>query len=155
MMLKALAVAGLLLTLGACAQVPDYPAIPGLTGQPASAMLGELARVDALSPAQRRRELAELEGGRRLDAARRFQHAALLAHEDATDSLERSLQLLNTQPAPDARSGALLDLMKRSLKARIELAQQTARTQELQDKLEQIKALEKSLQQRGGAPKTP
>jgi hypothetical protein len=45
--------------------------------------------------------------------------------------------------------------MKRSLKARIELKQQTARAQELQDKLDQIKALEKSLQQRNGATRTP
>lgn len=155
MMLKAFVVAGLLLALGACAHPPAYPAIPGLTETAASAMLGELARVDALTPAQRRHELAELESARRLDGARRFQQAALLAREDSTESLERSLQLLNAQPAPDARSGALVDLMKRSLKARIELAQQTAKTQELQDKLEQIKALEKSLQQRSGAPKAP
>jgi hypothetical protein len=38
--------------------------------------------------------------------------------------------------------------MKRSLRARIELRQQSARAQELQDKLDQIKTLEKSLQQR-------
>jgi hypothetical protein len=45
--------------------------------------------------------------------------------------------------------------MKRSLRTRIELLQQTARNHELQDKLNQIKALEKSLQQRNGTPKTP
>jgi hypothetical protein len=52
--------------------------------------------------------------------------------------------------------------MKKSLKARIELRQQTARAQEqtaraqeLQDKLDQIKALEKTLQQRNGSSRTP
>ena len=49
----------------------------------------------------------------------------------------------------------MLRLMKASLRSRIELKQQTARAQELQVKLEQIKALEKSLQQRNGASKTP
>jgi hypothetical protein len=63
--------------------------------------------------------------------------------------------LLNALPEPDARTQALLDLMKKSLRTRLELTQQTARTQELQDKLTQIKALEKSLQQRNGTPKTP
>ena len=53
------------------------------------------------------------------------------------------------------RAQPLTELMKKSLKARIELKQQTARTQELQDKLDQIKALEKSLQQRNIPDKTP
>ena len=155
MKFKPFIVAGLLLTLAACALPAEYPAFPILADQGASALLGELARVDALAPAQRRRELAALEGERRLDASRRFQLAALLAREDGTESLERSLQLLNTQAEPDARTQALLDLMKKSLRTRLELTQQTARTQELQDKLTQIKALEKSLQQRNGTPKTP
>ncbi len=155
MTFKPLIVAGLLLSLGACALPPDHPVIPGVTEQGASAMLGELARVDALTPAQRRRELAELETLRRPDAARRFQMAALLAREDGTEPLERSVQILNSLAEADARTQALLDLMKKSLKTRIELIQQTARSQELQDKLGQIKALEKSLQQRNGLPKTP
>jgi hypothetical protein len=111
--------------------------------------------VAALSPEQRRRELAGLDGERRLDDARRFQLAALLEREDSVDSLERSLKSLGTLTDLDARTQALVELMKRSLKARIELRQQTARAQELQDKLDQIKALEKSLQQRNGAPRTP
>jgi len=55
----------------------------------------------------------------------------------------------------DARAQPLIDLMKKSLRARIELKQQTARAQELQDKLDQIKALEKSLQQRNAPSQTP
>jgi ribosomal protein S12 methylthiotransferase accessory factor YcaO len=58
-------------------------------------------------------------------------------------------------PEDDARTQALVELMKRSLKARIELRQQTARNLELQDKLEQIKTLEKSLQQRTTPSGTP
>jgi hypothetical protein len=155
MTLKSLFVAGLLLTLGACALPLEYPAFlsPGEAGAPA--LLSELARVDALTADQRRREVAELEGVRRLDAARRFQLAALLERDDSTESLERSLKVLNTLAEPDARTKVLLDLMKKSLRARIELRQQTARTQELQDKLEEIKALEKSLQQRNTLPRSP
>jgi hypothetical protein len=155
MTFKALLVAGLLLPLGACTLPPNYPVIPILSEQGASAMLGELARVDALTPSQRRREVAELENVRRLDGTRRFQLAALLMREESMESLERSLQLLNSLAEADARTEALLELMKKSLKTRIELKQQTARTQELQDKLEQIKTLEKSLQQRSAPARSP
>ena len=156
MKFKSIFFAGLLLTLAGCSALPpEYQAMlsPGEAGAPA--LLSELARVGALVPEQRRRELAELEGVRRLDAARRFQLAALLEREDSVESLERSLKTLNTLSEADARTQALLDLMKKSLKTRLELKQQAARTQELQDKLEQIKALEKSLQQRNAPPRTP
>ena len=156
MTLKSYLVAGLLLMLGACAAPVERPATfappPKLD---ASVMLGELSRVAALTGDQRRRELTGLEGERRLDDTQRFQLAALLEREDSMEALERSLKSLNAMADGDTRAQALLDLMKRSLKSRIELRQQTARTQELQDKLEQIKALEKSLQQRNGTPKAP
>ena len=155
MMSKALTIAALLLALGACTLPPEYPTLPLLTEQGASAMLSELARVAALSPEQRRREIAELEGVRRLDSARRFQLAAMLEREDSVESAERSLKILNGLPKPDARTRALLELMKQSLKTRIDLSQQTARSQELQDRLDQIKALEKSLQQRASPPGQP
>ncbi len=146
----------MILTLGACAAPIERPAFfASPAALDASAMLGELSRVAVLSADQRRRELAELEGERRLGDARRFQFAALLEREDSTDALERSLKSLNAMADGDTRAQALLDLMKRSLRARIELKQQTARTQELQDKLGQIKALEKSLQQRNDLPKAP
>jgi len=155
MNLKSLFFAGLLLTLGACSTLPpEYQAMLS-PGDPSTALLSELVRVNALTPEQRRRELSELESGRRLDAARRFQLAALLEREDSVESLERSLKTLNALSEPDARTQALLDLMRKSVKTRIELKQQAARTQELQDKLEQIKALEKSLQQRNAPPRTP
>lgn len=151
MTVKSLLLAGCLLTLGACAHLPDTPALRAL--QPefgGSAMLGELSRVGNLSPEQRRRELAALEGNR-LDDARRFLLAALLEREDSTEALERGLRTLNAIDAPDARAQALLDVMKRSLRTRIELRQQSAKSQELQDRLDQIKSLEKSLQQRAPA----
>ncbi|MHB1185964.1 hypothetical protein [Thiobacillus sp.] len=155
MTFKSVFLAGLLLTLNACALPPEYPALlnPGETSAPA--LLGELARVSTLSAEQRRRELAGLESARRLDDARRFQLAALLEREDSVDALERSLKILGALTDQDARTQVLIDLMKKSLKARIELKQQTARAQELQDKLDQIKALEKSLQQRNGGSQTP
>ena len=141
----------LLLALSACAHLPDTPALRAL--QPdagAQAMLAELTRVGSLSAEQRRRELAALENAR-LDDARRFQLAALAEREDNADTLERGLRALGALDPGDTRAQALVELMKRSLRARLELRQQSARAQELQDKLEQIKTLEKSLQQRAPA----
>jgi hypothetical protein len=156
MSFKTVFLAGLMLTLGACATLSDVPTPtrnpPGLD---TTMLSSELARVAALSGEQRRRELAALEGERRLDDARRFQLAALLEREDSADALERSLKTLSALGEVDARTHALLELMKKSLRARIELRQQTLRAQELQDKLDQIKALEKSLQQRTTPPRTP
>lgn len=147
--------AGLLLTLSACALPPESPAPRARQAEPAaSTWIGELARVSALSAEQRRRELAELEGAR-LDDARRFHLAALLERDDSVEALERSLKNLSAIGDQDTRSQSLIELMKKSLKARIENRQLTARNAELQDKLEQIKALEKSLQQRNTPLKTP
>lgn len=146
--------AGLLLILNACALPPDGPAPRARPSEPgASTWVSELARVSALSADQRRRELAELENAR-LNDTRRFQLAALLERDDSVEALERSLKTL-AAINDDARSQALIELMKKSLRARIENKQLAARNAELQDKLEQIKALEKSLQQRSAPPKTP
>jgi hypothetical protein len=156
MTFKPFIVAALLLSMGACAIPPESPGFRFAPAeQEAAALLGELSRVATLTPEQRRREVAELEGMRRLDQARRFQLAALLEREDSVEALERSLKLLSALAESDAPVQALLELMKRSLRARIELRQQTALNHELQDKLEQIKALEKSLQQRNGPSRTP
>jgi hypothetical protein len=147
--------AGLLLTLSACALPPESSAPPARQTVPAAlGFLNELARVSALSGEQRRRELADLEGSR-LDDIRRFQLAALLERDDSVEALERSLKGLAAIGDLDARSQALVDLMKRALRARIENKQLTAGNAELQDKIEQIKALEKSLQQRNEPIKTP
>jgi len=156
MTLKSVLLAAFMLMLGACAAPPERPTLPApQTGLGASALLSELTRVAALSPDQRRRELAGLEGERRLDDARRFQLAALLEREDSVETLERSLKSLAAIDEIDSRARPLLELMKKSLKARIELKQQTAHLQELQDKLDQIKVLEKSLQQRNTPDRAP
>ena len=156
MTFKSVFLAGLLLMLGACAApLERAPVRNGQSEPDAPVMLNELARVAALSAEQRRRELAGLEGERRLDDARRFQLAALLERDDSVEALERSLKTLGAMTNVDAGAQPLVELMKKSLRARIELRQQTARAQELQDKLDQIKALEKSLQQRNGLPKAP
>jgi len=159
MTFKSVLLASLLLTLNACV----VPPLPGQTtapvsrasGMSASALLSELSRVAALSPEQRRRELAALDNERRLDDLKRFQQAALLEREESVDAYERTLRSLAAIDDADPRAHTLLDLMKKSLTARIELRQQTARAQELQDKLDQIKALEKPLQQRNTLPKPP
>jgi hypothetical protein len=158
MTFKTILLAGLLLGVGACSTLlpPERPAPRSISSVSASsALLSELARVAALSPEQRRRELADLDSVRRLDDARRFQLAALLEREDSADAYERGLKALAALDEGDPRSQALIDLLKRSLKLRIELKQQTARAEESQDKLEQIKALEKSLQQRSTQIKAP
>jgi hypothetical protein len=155
MTLKSGLLAGLLLTLGACALPPEWPVPHTHPTEPAApALTAELARVSALSAEQRRRELADLENAR-LNDARRFQLAALLERDDSVEALERSLKTLGAIGDLDARAQSLVDLMKRSLKARIENRQLAARNAELQDRLEQIKALEKSLQQRNMPTKTP
>jgi hypothetical protein len=155
MTIKTIILAGLLLTLGACATPLERPVFRTTpAGLDATGLASELARVAGLSAEQRRRELTGLEE-RRLDDVRRFQLAALLEREDSVDTLERSLKTLGALGELDARTLALVDLMKRSLKARIELKQQTTRAEELQDKLEQIKVLEKSLQQRTTPTRTP
>ncbi|MHB1092781.1 hypothetical protein [Thiobacillus sp.] len=159
MIFKSVLLASLLLTLNACVTppLPEQTATPvsRVSRLSTSTLLSELSRVAALSPEQRRRELAALDNERRFDDARRFQLAALLEREDGVDALERSLKSLAAIDDVDPRAHTLLDLMKRSLAARIELRQQTARAQELQDKLDQIKALEKTLQQRNTLPKSP
>ncbi|MBT9567536.1 MAG: hypothetical protein IV085_04485 [Thiobacillus sp.] len=146
----------ILLSLGACALPPPDRPVPRATHTESTppALIGELARIAALTVDQRRRELAELDGAR-LDDTRRFQLAALLERDDSPDALERSLKNLNALGDLDARSQALVEQMKKSLKARIENRQLAARNAELQDKLEQIKALEKSLQQRSAPLKNP
>jgi hypothetical protein len=155
MTLKSALLAGLLLTLSACAHLPESSAPPARQSVPtAMGLVNELARVSTLSAEQRRRELADLEGTR-LDDIRRFQLAALLERDDSVEAFERGLKSLAAIGDLDARSQALVDLMKRSLRARIENKQLTAGNAELQDKLEQIKALEKSLQQRNEPIKTP
>jgi hypothetical protein len=134
---------------------PPEPVAGARLGSRTAELLDELFRVASLSPEQRRRDLGALENQRRLDDAKRFQIAALLEREDSVEALERSLKNLNTLVEIDVHAQTLVDLMKKSLRARIELKHQSARADELQDKLEQIKALEKSLQQRGGLPKAP
>lgn len=155
MTLKPILLAGLLLALAACVNTADYPALRNIQfGSDAAIAVNELARVADLSPDQRRRELAALENGR-VDDMRRFQAAALLDREDSVEALERGLKNLNAITNVDGRVQAVLEQMRKSFKARIELKQQTVRAQELQDKLEQIKTLEKTLQQRTVPPVKP
>lgn len=156
MMHRSVLLTGLLFTLSACALPPSERPLPrpALFESASPGLIVELARIASLSAEQRRRELAELDGSR-LDDTRRFQLAALLERDDSSESLERSLKHLNALGELDARSQALVDQMKKSLRARLDNRQLAARNAELQDKLEQIKALEKSLQQRSATQRAP
>ncbi len=147
------------LALGACA-VPPVASKPPVkvaaaasSGLSASDALDVLARVAALSAEQQRIELARLDDERTSSAAAQFRLALLLGREDDPAALERGLKLLGTIDADGARAQAVLDLAKTALKAQLDAHRQAARAQELQERIDQIKALEKSLQQRDAAPK--
>lgn len=147
------------LALGACAVPPPAQKPPVKVATPASAGLtaGEaldtLTRIASLGADQQRAELARLDDERTLSPAAQFRFALLLGRDDDPAVMERGLKLLGTIDADGARAQAVLDLAKTALKAQIEARRQGARAQELQERIDQIKALEKSLQQRDAAPK--
>lgn len=119
---------------------------------PAERYLAELGDVQAMSAEQNRRELSELNNGRRLDKISRFRLAAVLARDEHGD-WERALKMLEGLTNDnDPRSHALVDLLRKSLRTRIELRQQGARVAELLQRIQQIKTLEKDLQQRSETP---
>lgn len=156
MNLKPVLLAMWILTLGGCALPLEKPMFPvAETSLGVTAVSAELARVATLTPEQRRRELAALDGERRLDDARRFQQAALLEREDSVEAPERALKSLAALDDVSPRARPVIELMKRALRTRVELRQQAAQSQALQEKLDQIKALEKSLQQHNAPNRTP
>ena len=135
---------------------PDVPkpaaaessaALPSL----AERYLMELSEVQAMSAEQSRRELNELNTAKRLDKIKRFRLAAVLTREEHGD-WERALKMLEGLTNDDPRSQALTDLLRKSLRTQIELRQQDARVIELQQRIEQIKTLEKDLHQRNETP---
>jgi hypothetical protein len=117
--------------------------------------LSELEKIHGWSGEQSRRELAELNIDKRLDKIQRFRLAALLSRDDHGD-WERGLKALEgLSEESDPRTHALVDLLRKLLRTRLDLRQQTARVGELQQRIQQIKALEKDLQQRSEPAKTP
>lgn len=147
------------LSLGACALPPTTPrppvkvAAPAHTGLTVADALDILARVATLPTEQRRSERARLEDERSLGPAGQFRLALLLGYEDDPAAQERGLKLLGNVDADGTRVQALLDLAKDACRARIDAQRHAARAQELQDRIDQIKVLEKSLQQRDATPK--
>ena len=141
----ALVFAGLSLIAGCAA----LPAAPGSGGN----WLVVVDGVGALGTEARHRELAELSAARTLNPRERLRLAALLEREDSAEALERALKVLATLDDTDARP--LAELLKRLVRARLDLRQQSVRVQSLEAKLEQIKALEKSLQLRSEPARAP
>jgi hypothetical protein len=150
--------------LSACAPLtpvaPKPPAKSQAAPVVASAGLGTdealdtLARINTLSAEQQRAELARLDGERPPAAiAAQFRLALLLGRDDDPAAVERGLKLLGTIEADGSRAQAVLDLAKSALRAQLDARRNAARAQELQTRIDQIKALEKSLQQRDAAPK--
>ena len=110
--------------------------------------LAELGDLQEMPAELARRELGELNGEKRLDKIQRFRLAALLSRDEHGD-WERALKALEgLNEGADVQSRALVELLRKSLRARLELRQQNARVTELQQRIQQIKSLEKDLQQR-------
>ena len=117
--------------------------------------LAELEKIQGLSGEQSRRELTELNTEKRLDKMQRFRLGALLSRDDHGD-WERGLKALEgLSEESDPRTQALVEILRKLLRTRLDLRQQTARVGELQQRIQQIKALEKDLQQRSEPAKTP
>lgn len=140
--------------------VPIKPEIPKLTVSELSSStpslaeryLMELSEVQAMSVEQSRRELNELASGKQLDKPRRLRLAAVLAREEHAD-WDRALKMLEGLTNDgDPRSQVLVDLLRKSWRLRLELRHQDARVTELQKRIQQIKTLEKDLQQRSETP---
>jgi hypothetical protein len=144
------------LLLGGCAVPPSRPAEPLRSAAPVAELyLDELSAVQGMNAEQARRELADLTVARRLTGAERFRLAVLAARDERGD-WERALKTLDELPPnADLRAQALIEMLRKTLHGRLDLRQQSARAQELQDRIQQIKALEKDLQQRNEASKTP
>ena len=145
--------------LGACT-LPPAPAIEQSPAQTrtqtsldSAEALDELVRLGSQSADAQRAERARLDGERPGSARLQFRFALLLGRDDDPAAQERALKLLGTIDTNDARTQALIDLTKASLKAQLDARRQSSRAQELQARIEQLKALEKSLQQRDDAPK--
>lgn len=126
---------------------------PGLLPPtPAERYLMELGEVQAMSGEQSRRELNELTASRRLDKPKRLRLAAVLARDEHGD-WDRALKILDgLANDDDPRSQVLLDLLRKSWRSRLALRQQESRVTELQHRIQQIKTLEKDLQQRSETP---
>lgn len=136
---------------------PEAPKLPvsefGVSSSSlAERYLMELGEVQAMSSEQSRRELNELTTSRRLDKPRRLRLAAVLAREEHGD-WDRALKLLEgLTNEDDPRSQVLVDLLRKSWRTRLALRQQDARVTQLQQRIQQIKTLEKDLQQRNETP---
>lgn len=110
--------------------------------------LAEIGDVQGLSGERFRRALNELNGEKHLDRVQRFRLAVLLLRDEHGD-WERALKALEgLADDADPRAGGLIDLLRKSLRMRLDLRQQTARAADLQERIQQIKTLEKDLQQR-------
>lgn len=140
--------------------LPDKPEAAKLqiseSGAPLASLaeryLLELGQVQAMSAEQSRRELNELAGIKRLDKPRRLRLAAVLARDEQGE-WDRALKMLDGLATDDdPRSQILVDLLRKSWRTRLALRQQDARVTQLQQRIQQIKALEKDLQQRSETP---
>jgi hypothetical protein len=145
------------LLLSACTAFPPprTPAPVNETAPPSgtSALLDALVRVPVnLSDEQRRADIARLENERAVTS--RFRLALLLGRDDDPVAVERGIKVLSGLEGDSKSAQALIDLARAQLKSRLDALRHHARAEELQLRIEQIKALEKSLHQRDSSPAT-
>ena len=129
---------------------PGSP-VSALPSTVAEKYLMELGEVQAMSVEQSRRELNELTASKRLDKPKRLRLAAVLARDEHGD-WDRALKMLDGLANDDPPSQVLVDLLRKTWRTRLELRQQDARVTELQQRIQQIKTLEKDLLQRSETP---
>jgi hypothetical protein len=115
------------------------------------ALLDVLASLPAGQTAEHQRaEIARLDSERSSSVTARFKLALLLGRADEPAEIERGLKILSALEGDGKAAQALIDLAAGKLRARLDAQRQHARASALQQRIEQIKALEKSLQQRDG-----
>lgn len=141
----------------ACASLPlppdAAPPIPVPTASSATALLDVLVRLPPNQPPELlRADIARLDSERTLSVNTRFKLAILLGRTDDPADIERGLKILAGLEGESKAAQALIDLASEMLRARLGVQRQHARAAELQQRIDQIKALEKSLQQRDVSP---
>jgi hypothetical protein len=156
-MTRLIASSVLILALGACGGLPLPEATSNSTAQSPTLLsttdaLEVLASLSRLSPDAQHQELLKPRTGHLQNASSLFRFALLLGRDSDVGQQERGLKILDGLDGADARAQAVIDLARTGLIAQIEAHRQAQRAGELQDRIDQIKALEKSLQQRDVKP---
>lgn len=136
----------LLLAAASCADIPPYPDTPD-----SGAISRALAETAALPPERQGAEMSRLQRGP-LTPGDRLKLAWLLARKGARpEDLARAQELLAGQEGAytDAGGRQLFLLVQRVVRLELELREEQQRGAVLQDKIQRLMNLERSLHERG------